>query len=85
MKKSKQEVITFKVDQTLADSMRHIPNRSEFIRRAILQALGRICPVCQGTGTLSEEEKLKIEQLYSHDGREEHNGTGQVHFTTVNQ
>ena len=53
----KQEIITFKVDESLREVMKDIPNRSEFIRHAILQALDNVCPVCQGTGSLSPSQK----------------------------
>lgn len=49
----KQEIVTFKVDPSLAELLKAIPNRSEFIRSAILTALESGCPLCQGTGTLS--------------------------------
>ncbi len=53
----KAEVITFKVDETLADALAHVENRSDFIRSAILSALGNVCPVCNGTGTLSASQR----------------------------
>ena len=49
----KQEIITFKVEEALSDMMRGIPNRSEFIRAAILSALDSVCPLCKGTGILT--------------------------------
>ena len=55
--KRKDEVITFKVDEGLAEALRHIPNRSEFIRRTLLAALENTCPVCNGTGRLSPHQK----------------------------
>ena len=57
MPKPKDEIITFKVDATLAERIRHIPNRSEFIRAALLNALGSSCPLCGGTGILSPDQK----------------------------
>ena len=57
MKKSKQEIVTFKVDQTLLDALKGIPNRSEFIRTAILNALGSVCPLCKGTGILTPNQR----------------------------
>ena len=48
----KEEIITFKVDGDLWRSIKDIPNRSEFIRTALLAALGSICPLCNGTGVL---------------------------------
>ena len=53
----KQGVITFKVDEGLYEVIRNIPNRSEFIRNAVLSALGNICPLCNGTGILSPGQK----------------------------
>lgn len=49
----KQETVTFKVDASLSEALKTIPNRSEFIRSAILTALKNCCPLCQGTGTLT--------------------------------
>ena len=36
----KQEIITFKVDEALRRALQGVQNRSEFIRAAILAALG---------------------------------------------
>jgi len=52
-----QEVVTFKADAALVEAMRGIPNRSEFIRGAILAALRNTCPLCAGTGTLTEAQR----------------------------
>lgn len=57
LRKGKQEVISFKADESLAKAMAGIPNRSEFIRAAVLAALDGVCPLCQGTGILSPEQK----------------------------
>lgn len=57
MKKPKSEIITFKVDQALVQAMRQIPNRSEFIRAAILAAMDSVCPLCNGTGILTPKQK----------------------------
>ena len=53
----KQEIVTFKVDESLAASLKQIPNRSEFIRHAIMDALDNGCPLCQGTGLLTQEQR----------------------------
>lgn len=55
--KKKQEVITFKVDEALSEAMDGIPNRSEFIRAAIMAALKNTCPLCRGTGILTPEQQ----------------------------
>jgi len=53
----KQEIVTFKVDQPLWEALRDMPNRSEFIRQAIQNAMDGTCPLCQGTGTLSPKQR----------------------------
>ena len=55
--KPKAEIITFKADTGLLEAMKGITNRSEFIRSAILSALGSICPLCKGSGILSPRQK----------------------------
>lgn len=52
----KQEVVCFKVDAATAEAMRGIPNRSDFLRTAVLAALRNTCPVCRGTGRLSPRQ-----------------------------
>ncbi|MFP3929255.1 MAG: ribbon-helix-helix domain-containing protein [Desulfobacteraceae bacterium] len=59
----KPEVITFKVDEELAEAIRHIPNRSQFIRAAILSAPGTICPLCNGAGALTPAQKRHWESF----------------------
>ena len=56
-KNKKEEIITFKVDDALAQAMQGIPNRSEFIRSAILAALDSDCPLCKGTGILTLDQR----------------------------
>ena len=53
----KQGIITFKAGQSLLNAMRGIPNRSEFIRTAILSALDSTCPLCRGTGILTPDQR----------------------------
>jgi hypothetical protein len=37
-------------------AMEGIPNRSEFIRNAVLSALESTCPLCRGTGILTPQQ-----------------------------
>jgi hypothetical protein len=53
----KELIITFKADAALAEALRGVPNRSEFIRSAILAALQNSCPLCRGTGILTPQQK----------------------------
>lgn len=53
----RQEIITFKADRSLLDAMAGVPNRSEFIRNAVLAALENICPLCKGRGILTANQR----------------------------
>ena len=53
----KQEIVTVMVDRALWQAMEGIPNRSEFIRSAILRALDNACPLCKGTGSLTPDQR----------------------------
>lgn len=53
----KADTITFKVDPNLLEILQAMPNRSEFIRSAILCALDHVCPLCSGSGVLSPAQK----------------------------
>ena len=53
----KDDVITFKVEPQLAEMLKRMPNRSQFIRSAILRSLDHLCPLCQGLGILSPDQK----------------------------
>lgn len=64
--KRKEEIITFKVDEALAHELRHMPNRSQFIRDALLSALKNECPVCHGAGTLSPNQMKHWQEFAEH-------------------
>jgi hypothetical protein len=49
----KTAVVAFKVEQELADLLDKLPNKSEFIRKAIAAQLGVACPLCRGKGVIS--------------------------------
>ncbi len=57
MPSPKQEVITFKVDSELAEALQSVPNRSRFIRQAVLAAISSVCPVCMGAGVLTPSQR----------------------------
>ena len=56
-KNLKGRMVTFKADVSLLEALRGVPNRSEFIRAAVLAALGGACPVCAGTGLLTPNQR----------------------------
>lgn len=63
MKNNKKEILTFKVDEDLYQAIKDIPNRSEFIRSAVMAALESTCPLCKGTGYLSPHQKMHWEEF----------------------
>jgi hypothetical protein len=62
-RRKKQEIVTFKVDRALLEALRGIPNRSEFIRAAILAAIDSACPLCKGTGILTPDQRRHWQQF----------------------
>jgi len=62
----KQEIISFKADQQLVEALNRIPNRSEFIRNAILSSMQNICPLCQGTGLLTPNQMSHWKEFEAH-------------------
>ena len=66
MQRRKEEIITFKVDEKMSRAMADVENRSAFIRDAILAALGNTCPVCQGSGILSQSQQTHWNDFLSH-------------------
>ena len=78
--KQKDEVITFKVEPALADRLRQIPNKSQFIRTAILSSLDHICPLCQGLGFLTPDQKQHWIEFSKHHVIEECKECGSIHL-----
>ena len=61
--RKKQEIITFKVDESLRQALQGVSNRSEFIRSAIQTALKNVCPLCRGNGTLTPDQQKHWESF----------------------
>jgi hypothetical protein len=53
----KSSLVTFKVEPSLAELIDRLPNKSEFIRRAVLAAIANVCPLCQGSGVLTPQQQ----------------------------
>ena len=51
-KHSKPAVVAFKVEEELAELLDKLPNKSAFIRKAIVAQLGMTCPLCNGHGVV---------------------------------
>jgi len=46
----KREVVAFKVEEELAAILNKLPNKSAFIRKAIVSQLSMACPLCKARG-----------------------------------
>lgn len=51
-KSTKSKIVAFKVEEELAEFLNNLPNKSDFIRKAILSQFGMTCPLCTGTGVV---------------------------------
>lgn len=61
-------VMTFKVEPELAEILRDQPNTSEFIREAVREKIGHVCPLCSGTGRVGPLQRLAAARLLeTHD------------------
>lgn len=67
----KEEIVTFKADESLVAALEGVPNRSAFIREAILSALESRCPLCRGTGIMNAEQRKHWEEFSRHHHVEE--------------
>jgi hypothetical protein len=76
----KQQVVTFKADKEFLGAIKHIPNKSEFIRAAVMAALGSTCPLCNGTGLISGEQKKHWKEFMRDHLIEECEECHQVHL-----
>ena len=54
MSQSKQTVVSFRVGQHLAEVLNSLPDKSAFIRDAILRRFYTTCPFCHGQGVLPQ-------------------------------
>lgn len=49
---NKSQIVAFKVEAELAEFLDKLPNKSDFIRKAILAQFGMNCPLCDGSGVV---------------------------------
>lgn len=49
----KKNIVAFKVEDELAEFLNNLPNKSDFIRKAILAQFGMTCPLCIGSGVVA--------------------------------
>jgi len=76
----KERVFTFKADEELADILDRIPNKSEFIRKAIELAMENRCPLCNGTGSLTPAQYRHMEHFMTVHSLERCDECDALHF-----
>ena len=81
--RKKQDIITFKVDRLLWEALDGVPNRSEFIRSAILTALENGCPLCRGSGILTPQQRKHWENFAEGHSLEKCADCDAVHLVCV--
>lgn len=74
------EVITFKAESKLAQALRAIPNRSSFIRGALLHALDHVCPLCGGSGVFTPAQRAHWREIEASHSLEECRDCHAVHL-----
>ena len=47
-----KKIVSFKVEPALAEFLASLPNKSEFVRQAVLAQFGMTCPLCTGSGVI---------------------------------
>ena len=60
--------VTYRVDPELAAALRQLPNQTAFVEAALRDALGRLCPVCAGSGEVPDVH-LAVSNLKKLAGR----------------
>jgi sugar/nucleoside kinase (ribokinase family) len=78
--KKKERVFTFKTDEELAEVLDMIPNKSEFIRKAIEIALENKCPLCNGTGSLTQAQHKHMQHFLTEHSLQKCQECDAVHF-----
>src|SRR6266480_540404 len=63
--KTKQRIVTFKVEEDLAAFLDSMPNKSDFIRKALLSALMEPCPVCDGKGSVPRSLRADLQKIFA--------------------
>lgn len=83
--RNKQQIVTFKADEAMLDALAGLPNRSEFIRSALLAALQNTCPLCRGRGLLTPNQIEHWQALASHHEMNECDDCHEYHLVCTSR
>lgn len=78
-KEKKDEIVAFKVDNELARFLEKLPNKSAFIRKAIIAQLGMACPLCNGSGTVARGLHTHFAPILDKNYTRKCDGCGEKH------
>ncbi|MCG3138446.1 MAG: hypothetical protein HJJLKODD_02311 [Phycisphaerae bacterium] len=67
----KPVVISFRADEHLAELLNQLPDKSAFIRKAILSHFYQACPICKGRGVVPESIAQWLKQTLDHEKLQE--------------
>ena len=73
-------VMTFKVEPELAELLRQQQNTSEFIRAAVRDRIGHVCPLCGGNGRVGALQRLAASRLLDNHAQVECTRCGKQDF-----
>ena len=76
-KSPKTAVVAFKVEEELAEFLNQLPNKSEFIRKAIASQMSMSCPLCSGSGQVSRWAHDNYTRLLEQISHQHCNGCGE--------
>jgi len=68
MPRKKSVVVTFRVDAHLAEALDQLPDRSAFIRDAILARFHDTCPACGGEGRVHCDAGAWLRGVFEKEG-----------------
>jgi len=75
-KSPKTAVVAFKVEEELAEFLNQLPNKSDFIRKAIAAQMQIACPLCKGAGQVSRWAHDNYAKLLTEFEHQHCNGCG---------
>jgi len=83
--KTKDQILSFKLDEELYEKIKFMPDRSKFIRDAIAMALENTCPFCNGTGILDQAQKEHWKNLMKNHSLERCDDCGALFIKCNNE
>lgn len=75
-KSPKTAVVAFKVEEELAEFLNQLPNKSEFIRKAIAAQMSMACPLCAGAGQVTRWTHDNFARILERLGHQQCTGCG---------